>query len=135
MNASLLFTQSQRLLKIGIVFFFYSAFEGFIISLLGWTRIGLSVHTLSGIEGVFLLAGVAVAATETWRHCIIGRVLVHALRSARDPRRLHHRGDLGCRHSDDRIDGRTAAWPYTRHADARDNDSSFGLFVGAASTH
>ncbi len=56
MNASFLVTQSQRLLQIGIILLFYSAFEGFVIPLLASPRIGLSVHTLSGFEGVFLLA-------------------------------------------------------------------------------
>jgi (hydroxyamino)benzene mutase len=47
--------QGQRLLQIGIALFLYSSFDGFAIPYLGSPRIGLSVHTLSALQGVFLL--------------------------------------------------------------------------------
>jgi (hydroxyamino)benzene mutase len=58
MNASnmLLSRQGQRLLQIGVALVFYSSFGGFAIPYLGSPRIGLSVHTLSALQGVFLLA-------------------------------------------------------------------------------
>ena len=52
----LLSRQSQRLLQVGIVLLLYSSLEGFVIPYLGSQRIGLSVHTLSALQGVFLLA-------------------------------------------------------------------------------
>jgi (hydroxyamino)benzene mutase len=48
--------QSQRLLQIGIALILYSSLEGFAIPYLRSERIGLSVHTLSALQGVFLLA-------------------------------------------------------------------------------
>jgi hydroxylaminobenzene mutase len=58
MNAShtLLSRQGQRLLQIGVVLFLYSSVFGFAIPFLGSPRIGLSVHTLSALQGVLLLA-------------------------------------------------------------------------------
>jgi hydroxylaminobenzene mutase len=58
MNASntLLSRQGQYLLQIGIILIFYSSFDGFAIPFLNSPRIGLSVHTLSALQGVFLLA-------------------------------------------------------------------------------
>jgi hydroxylaminobenzene mutase len=58
MNAAktLLSHQGQRLLQLGVAFIFYSSFAGFAIPLLASSRIGLSVHTLSALQGVFLLA-------------------------------------------------------------------------------
>jgi len=53
---TLLWRQSQRLLQVGMIFILLSALEGFVIPLLASSRIGLSVHTLSGFQGVFLLA-------------------------------------------------------------------------------
>ncbi len=53
---SLLSRQGQRLQQIGIVLILYSSFDGFAIPYLGSPRIGLSVHTLSALQGVFLLA-------------------------------------------------------------------------------
>jgi hydroxylaminobenzene mutase len=40
----------------GIVLFLYSSLDGFAIPFLASPRIGLSVHTLSGLQGVMLLA-------------------------------------------------------------------------------
>lgn len=48
--------QGQRLLQLGIVWILYSSFDGFAIPYLGSQRIGLSVHTLSAYQGIFLLA-------------------------------------------------------------------------------
>jgi len=58
MNASniLLSRQGQYLLQIGIILIFYSSFDGFAIPFLKSPRIGLSVHTLSALQGLFLLA-------------------------------------------------------------------------------
>jgi hydroxylaminobenzene mutase len=56
MNSSLLSRQGQRLLQVGMLLIFYSSFDGFAIPLLRSERIGLSVHTLSALQGVFLLA-------------------------------------------------------------------------------
>jgi len=55
MNSSLT-RQGQRLLQIGIILILYSSFDGFAIPYLGSPRIGLSVHTLSAFQGVFLLS-------------------------------------------------------------------------------
>ena len=52
----LLSRQGQRLLQVGIVLLLYSSLEGFFIPSLGSPRVGLSVHTLSALQGVFLLA-------------------------------------------------------------------------------
>src|SRR5215472_4625496 len=58
MNAAntLLSRQGQRLLQLGVAFIVYSSFAGFAIPFLASPRIGLSVHTLSALQGVFLLA-------------------------------------------------------------------------------
>src|SRR5262245_41290644 len=48
--------QEQRLLQLGIVLILYSSIDGFAIPVLRSQRIGLSVHTLSALQGVFLLA-------------------------------------------------------------------------------
>ena len=57
MNTStLLQRQGQRLLQLGIALFLYSSLDGFAIPFLASPRIGLSVHTLSGLQGVMLLA-------------------------------------------------------------------------------
>ena len=57
MNTSIsLQYQGQRLLQMGIVLFLYSSLDGFAIPFLASPRIGLSVHTLSGLQGVMLLA-------------------------------------------------------------------------------
>jgi hydroxylaminobenzene mutase len=51
----LLSRQGQRLLQVGVALFLYSSIEGFAIPYLGSPRIGLSVHTLSALQGVLLL--------------------------------------------------------------------------------
>lgn len=52
----ILVRQGHRLLQLGIVLILYSSLDGFVIPYLGSQRIGLSVHTLSAFQGVFLLA-------------------------------------------------------------------------------
>jgi (hydroxyamino)benzene mutase len=57
MNSSnLLSQQGHRLLQIGIALFLFSSLEGFAVPYFRAPRLGLSVHTLSGLEGVILLA-------------------------------------------------------------------------------
>jgi hydroxylaminobenzene mutase len=56
MSSGLLSRQGQRLLQVGMLLIFYSLFDGFAIPFLRSERIGLSVHTLSAFQGVFLLA-------------------------------------------------------------------------------
>jgi (hydroxyamino)benzene mutase len=53
---SLLSRQGRRLLQLGIAFILYSSFDGFVVPFFGSPRIGLSVHTLSALQGIFLLA-------------------------------------------------------------------------------
>lgn len=48
--------QGQRLLQIGVALILYSSFDGFAIPYLGSPRIGLSVHTLSALQSVLLIA-------------------------------------------------------------------------------
>ena len=48
--------QGRRLLQLGILLILYSSLEGFAIPYLASQRIGLSAHTLSAFQGVFLLA-------------------------------------------------------------------------------
>jgi (hydroxyamino)benzene mutase len=55
-TATLLPRQGHRLLQIGIALILFSSLEGFAIPYLASERIGLSVHTLSALQGVFLLA-------------------------------------------------------------------------------
>jgi hydroxylaminobenzene mutase len=47
--------QGQRLLQFGIALFLYSSMDGFAIPFLGSPRIGLSVHTLSALQGAMML--------------------------------------------------------------------------------
>ena len=55
-TSSLLQRQGQRLLQFGVVLLLYSALDGFAIPFLASSRIGLSVHTLSALQAVMLLA-------------------------------------------------------------------------------
>lgn len=52
----LLLRQGRRLLQLGIGFILFSSLEGFAIPFLASPRIGLSAHTLSASQGIFLLA-------------------------------------------------------------------------------
>jgi hydroxylaminobenzene mutase len=56
MNSSnLLSRQGHRMLQIGVALFVFSALEGFTVPFLPVPRLGLSVHTLSALQGVMLL--------------------------------------------------------------------------------
>jgi hydroxylaminobenzene mutase len=55
-SSTILSRQSQRLLQIGSALLLYSFFEGFAIPVLASPRIALSVHTLSALQSVLLLA-------------------------------------------------------------------------------
>lgn len=66
-SSSLLAPQGRRLLQIGIALLLYSSVDGFAIPLLGSQRIGLSVHTLSALQAVLLLALGLV-----WPHLALG---------------------------------------------------------------
>jgi (hydroxyamino)benzene mutase len=48
--------QGHRLLQIGVALFLFSSVEGFMIPYFPEPRLGLSVHTLSALQGVILLA-------------------------------------------------------------------------------
>jgi hypothetical protein len=48
--------QGHRLLQVGIAALLFSSFEGFAIPYFAAPRLGLSVHTLSALVGVLLLA-------------------------------------------------------------------------------
>lgn len=54
--SSRLSRQGHRLLQIGVALFLFSSLEGFFIHTLPVPRLGLSVHTLSALQGVILLA-------------------------------------------------------------------------------
>ncbi|UCI09147.1 hypothetical protein [Mesorhizobium sp. B1-1-8] len=57
MNASsMLARQGHRLLQIGVALLLFSSIEGFAIPYLAAPRLGLSVHTLSALQSVLLLA-------------------------------------------------------------------------------
>jgi hydroxylaminobenzene mutase len=68
--------QSQRMLQIGVALFLFSSLEGFVIQLFPEPQLGLSVHTLSALEGVIIVAlgllwprlalGPRAAATAFW---------------------------------------------------------------------
>jgi (hydroxyamino)benzene mutase len=53
---SLLSRQAHRLLQFGVGLFVFSSLEGFAIPYVGSPRLGLSAHTLSGLQGVLALA-------------------------------------------------------------------------------
>lgn len=55
-GSSLVARHGHRLLQIGIALFVFSALEGFAIPYLASPRLGLSVHTLSGLQGVIVIA-------------------------------------------------------------------------------
>ena len=48
--------QGQRLLQIGVGLLLFASFEGFVIPYFVVPRLGLSAHTLSGLQSVLLLA-------------------------------------------------------------------------------
>ncbi len=56
MNSStLLARQGHRMLQIGAALFMFTGLEGFVIPFLPVPRLGLSVHTLSALQGIILL--------------------------------------------------------------------------------
>ncbi len=56
MNSSnMLSHQGHRLLQIGVALFLFASLEGFVVEYLPVPRLGLSVHTLSVIEGLTML--------------------------------------------------------------------------------
>jgi (hydroxyamino)benzene mutase len=56
MNSSnLLSRQGHRLIQIGVALFLFLSLEGFAIPYFPVARLGLSVHTLSALEGLILL--------------------------------------------------------------------------------
>jgi hydroxylaminobenzene mutase len=56
MNASdIVARQGHRMLQIGVALFVFSGLEGFVIPALPVPRLGLSVHTLSALQGVITL--------------------------------------------------------------------------------
>jgi len=54
-SSSLLSRQGHRMLQTGVALFVFSGLEGFAIPSLPAPRLGLSVHTLSALQGVMLL--------------------------------------------------------------------------------
>jgi hypothetical protein len=122
--------QSRWLLLSGMALFVYSSFDGFAIPYLGSPRIGLSVHTLSALQGIILLTqGLFVVQVETWRDRVMGRVLVCAPWSVRHPRRLYHRRNLGRRKRDHPADGRTSSRALPRERFSRDVYQNPCVFV------
>jgi hypothetical protein len=55
-SSNILARQGQRLLQIGVALLLYSSLDGFVLPYLRSQRIGLSVHTLSALQGVLFLA-------------------------------------------------------------------------------
>lgn len=55
-TTSIISRQGHRLLQAGVALFLFSSLEGFAIPSLPVPRLGLSVHTLSALQGVVLLA-------------------------------------------------------------------------------
>jgi hydroxylaminobenzene mutase len=74
--ADILARQGRRLLQIGVALLLFTSFWGFAIAFVAAPQIGLSVHTLSGLQAVLLLAlglvwprltlGVAAARFAFW---------------------------------------------------------------------
>ena len=55
-SARILERQGRRLLQVCIGLFLFTSFEGFVVEYFKFPRLGLSVHTLSALSGVMLLA-------------------------------------------------------------------------------
>lgn len=55
-SSNLLVRQGRHLLQIGVILLLFSSFEGFAIPHVAAPRLGLSVHTLSALQAVLLLA-------------------------------------------------------------------------------
>ena len=54
-STALLSRQGHRMLQVGVALFVFAAVEGFIIPLVPSPHLGLSVHTLSALQGVMLV--------------------------------------------------------------------------------
>ena len=55
-SSNILSRQGHRLLQIGVALFLFTSFEGFVIPYLKAPRLGLSVHSLSALLGLILIA-------------------------------------------------------------------------------
>lgn len=66
-STALLSRHSQRLFQVGIILLFYSSIDGFAIPYLASPRIGLSVHTLSGLQAALTLGMGAL-----WPRLVLG---------------------------------------------------------------
>jgi len=53
---ALLMRHGHRLIQLGVALFLFTSFWGFAVHNVAAPRLGLSVHTLAGIEGVLLIA-------------------------------------------------------------------------------
>jgi hydroxylaminobenzene mutase len=69
MEQSSLVGQGRRLLQVGAALLIFTSLEGFVIPYLAAPRLGLSVHTLSALQAVLLLALGLV-----WPKLILGRL-------------------------------------------------------------
>jgi len=69
MNTSNIVTQGHRMLQIGVSLFVLSGLEGFVIPALPVPRLGLSVHTLSALQGV-----ITVTLGLLWPKLTLGRI-------------------------------------------------------------
>ena len=56
MNQDILRRQGHRLLQLGIVLLLFTSFEGFIVQNFAAPNLGRSVHTLSALTGILLIA-------------------------------------------------------------------------------
>ena len=54
-SSSTLSRQGHRLLQVGVALFLFTSLEGFAIPYFAAPRLGLSVHTLSSLQGVLLI--------------------------------------------------------------------------------
>ena len=54
-SSNILSRQGHRMLQIGVSLFVFAAVEGFFIPMLPFPQLGLSVHTLSALQGVMFL--------------------------------------------------------------------------------
>jgi hydroxylaminobenzene mutase len=55
-TSSVLSVQGHRLIQLGVALFLFSALVGFAVPYFAVPRLGLSVHTLSALSGVILIA-------------------------------------------------------------------------------
>jgi (hydroxyamino)benzene mutase len=55
-TSNILLRQGHRMLQVGIALFVFSGLEGFVVHSLPVPSLGRSVHTLSSLQGIMLLA-------------------------------------------------------------------------------